>query len=235
MRKIYLPWLIAVFGIFGTSYGAYLLVYHLKHSTKISAGSLVLLIFGIISLILFISFYISYHFSKKNKKNDQTNYLNQQVTEVKKIEPVKEEIKPANKKLQNYKKEYTPYENHSRYDNDYSSTVYVNKVGYGPILRVEGNRILDIRTNIYYRIENNMVKQEGSGPLYEIRGNQIKNVFGGYLFELSGSNINKVFGGFYASISGNYITLYDLSVKYELSSSLSKTQLLAVIALLFGK
>ena len=115
------------------------------------------------------------------------------------------------------------------------STVYVKQVGYGPLLRVEGNRILDMRSNTYYRIEDNMVMQEGYGPVFEIRGNQIKNAFGSFLYELSGSNINKVFGGFYASISGNYITLYDLSIKYEMTDSLSKSQILAVAALLFGK
>ena len=115
------------------------------------------------------------------------------------------------------------------------STVYVKQVGYGPLLRVEGERIIDMRTNTYYRLENNMVMQEGYGPVFEIRGNQIKDAFGGYLYEISGSNINKVFGGFYASISGNYITLYDLSIKYEMTDSLSKRQLLAVAALLFGK
>ena len=77
--------------------------------------------------------------------------------------------------------------------------------------------------------------QEGYGPMFEIRGNQIKDAFGGYLYEISGSNINKVFGGFYASISGNYITLYDSSIKYEMTDSLSKKQTLAVAALLFGK
>ena len=91
-----------------------------------------------------------------------------------------------------------------------------------------------MRTSTYYRIENNNVMQEGYGICYEIRGNQIRDAFGGYLYELSGSNINKVFGGYYASISGNYITLYDLSTKFETTDSLSKKQVLAVAALLFG-
>ena len=92
-----------------------------------------------------------------------------------------------------------------------------------------------MRSNTYYRLENNILMQDGYGPIYEIRSNQVKDAFGGYLYELSGSNINKTFGGFYASISGNYITLYDGSIKYEMSDSLSKSQILAVIALLFGK
>ena len=231
MRRIYWPWMVAVMGIFGTTYGAYLTVYHLNHSNKLSAGALVLLILGILSVALFITIYIGYYLSQKKKKNAPAPTKE----EVKIEETVKEEVKQVKKPRPEYKSEYTPYENNSRYDSDYSSTVYVKQVGYGPILRVENNRILDMRNNTYYRIENNMVKQEGSGPLYEIRGNQIKNTFGGYLYELSGSNINKVFGGFYASISGNYITLYDLSVKYEMTGTLSKTQILAVTVLLFGK
>ena len=91
-----------------------------------------------------------------------------------------------------------------------------------------------MRTNTYYRIEGNVVNQEGCGIRYEIRGNQIRDAFGGYLYELSGSNINKVYGGFYASISGNYITLFDLSQKYEMTDSLSKKQILVAAALLFG-
>ena len=148
-----------------------------------------------------------------------------------------EEIPPTNPTLKEEKEERAP-KTRARYNSSsdyFVSTVYVKQVGYGPLLRVEGNRILDMRNNIYYRIENNMVTQEGYGPVFEIRGNQIKDAFGGYLYELSGSNINKVYGGFYASISGNYITLYDLSVKYETTDSLSKRQILAVAALLFGK
>lgn len=131
--------------------------------------------------------------------------------------------------------EHTPRRTY-RSSSSYSySTVYVKQVGYGPALRVEGDRIIDMRTNTYYRLENNVVMQDGYGPVFEIRGNQIRDVFGGYLYEISSSNINKTFGGFYASISGNYITLYDSSIKYEMTDSLSKRQMLAIVALLFGK
>ena len=112
--------------------------------------------------------------------------------------------------------------------------MYVKKVGYGPVLRVTGNRILDMRNNTYYRVQGSIVSQDGSGQAFEINGNRIRSAFGGYLYEISGSNINKVFGGFYASISGNYITLFDLSEKYETTGSLNQKQLLVVAALLFG-
>ena len=91
-----------------------------------------------------------------------------------------------------------------------------------------------MRNYTYYRIEGNAVTQEGYGLRFELRGNQIKDAFGGYLYEINGGNINKVFGGFYASVSANYITVFDLSAKFELSGALSQKQLLVVSALLFG-
>ena len=236
MRKQYLLWIIAVFGIVGVAYGGYLLIYHFNHGNGLSIPALLLLIFGGVALITFIVLYILSYISLQKKKAMELTK--------KEEAPVVEEVKPEPQPKAEVKSkaryedvQYTSSRekpNRSIYDNAVS-TIYIKKVGYGPILRIDGNRILDMRNNTYYRIEGNMVKQEGSGPLYEIRGNQIKNAFGGYLYELSGDNINKVFGGFYASISGNYITIYDLSVKYEMTDRLSKNQILAVAALLFGK
>lgn len=107
------------------------------------------------------------------------------------------------------------------------------KVGYGPVLRVEEDEILDMRSNTYYRTDGNIVKRSSSGPVYEISGNRIRSAFGSYLFEISGGSVYKTFGGFYASISGGYLQTYDLSEKYEISGSLSIKQQLAVVALLF--
>ena len=236
MRKQYLVWSIAVFGIFGTVYGAYLLAYHFNHGNGMNVGAAVLLSSGLLFLVTFLVLYTISYFQKKKAK--ETAPIEAEVIEDKVVEPIVEEKKPSIKTTPSMKQEEyvsrseTTRSSYSSYD---YSTVYVKQVGYGPLLRVEGNRILDMRNNVYYRIEDNMVKQEGSGPVFEIRGNQIKNAFGGFLYELSGSNINKVYGGFYASISGNYITLFDLSVKYELTGQLSKKQTLAVVALLFGK
>ena len=111
----------------------------------------------------------------------------------------------------------------------------MKQVGYGPVLRIEGNRIVDMRSNTYYRIEGDRLMQEGYGIRYEIRGNAIRDAFGGFLYEYNGSSINKTFGGHYASVSGNYITVYDLSMKYEMTGDLSKKQILAVAVLLFGR
>ena len=244
MRKYYLYWGLAVFGIIGTAYGSYSIVYSNRRGNDLPIYGLILLIFGILSLMAFLAWALSIFLSKqKKRKNPATPSQN----EAKKVEIVEKtiseekETKPAPKLEPAQPKEeaertYTPrserpYVSSSRPS---FSTAYVKQVGYGPVLRIEGPRIIDMRNNTYYRIEDNFVMQDGYGVRYEIRGNQIKDAFGGYLFEVSGSNINKVFGGFYASISGNYITLYDLSEKYEMTDLLSKKQILVAAALLFG-
>ena len=236
MRKQHLVWSIVVFGIIGASYGTTALIYNARHDKGLHVAGLILLVLGVATLMLV--FVLSVIDLLRKKKNVDEPIETKEETKVE--EAPKEEKstvldektyqKPAQEeKVVRLERTRVSYNSSS----SYSSTVYVKQVGYGPLLRVDGNRIFDMRNNTYYRIENNYVKQEGYGPLYEIRGNQIKNAFGGYLYELSSSNINKVYGGFYASISGNYITLYDLSIKYEMTDSLSKSQLLAVIALLF--
>ena len=243
-----------VFGIIGTAYGTHLLIYHYTNNGKFSVPALILLIFGGIALILMIAYLILLRLAKKSQ-HDIPITLEEPIQE----EPIKEEpIKEGPIQEEPIKEEgpQQDEESESEEENeieeeeeeeDYEepaprpsryydySTIYLKKVGYGPILRIEGNRIIDMRSNTYYRIEAGFVYQDGAGVRYEIRGNQIKDAFGGYLYELCGSNINKVFGGFYASISGSYITLYDLSDKYEMTGALSKQQILAVAALLFGK
>lgn len=244
MRKQHLIWTIVVFGVFATIYGGYLLIYHFEHENGLSVFSLVLLIFGVLALLIYAVLLTITLVSKNKKKNEPAPMVkegkNEETPMEKPVEKTSKEekvIPQVKAEPKQEKEEYTPrtqvkYESSSSYS---YSTVYIKQLGYGPIIRVDGERILDIRNNTYYRLENNILMQEGYGPVYEIRGNQIKNAFGGYLYELSGSNINKVCGGFYASISGNYITLYDASIKYEMTDSLSKRQILVVAALLFGK
>ena len=241
MRRQSLFWSIAVFGIVGTVYGAYLLIYHFDHGKGLFIPALLLLIFGSIALV--VSMVLSFFTYRAQWKKKQIVVLQEEeddIEEEKEDEVVEEKPTPEIKhepEHESTKEEYAPrpertYESSPSYS---ASTVYVKQIGYGPLLRIYGGRFLDMRTNTYYRLEDNMVMQDGGGPVFEIRGNQIKDAFGSYLYEVSGNNINKVFGGFYASIDGNYITLYDLSVKYEMSDSLSKRQVLVVAALLFGK
>ncbi len=238
MRRQYLVWSIIVFGVVGTIYGATSLIHHFNHGDGLFIPALILLVFGASALMLFLVLYIVSYINMNKKKKEPTP-----IVEEKEAEPIKETAKPEPSPRQESEQERREKEEFvqkiqrpSISSSSYSvSTTYVKQVGYGPLLRVEGNRIFDMRSNTYYRIENNMVMQEGYGPIFEIRGNQIKNAYGGYLYEISGDNINKTFGGFYASISGNYITIYDLSMKYEMTDQLSKPQLLAVVALLFDK
>ena len=238
MRKQYLTWMIAVFGIVGTAYGGYTLAYHLNHGNGLKPWSLALLILGAAALLLVIALYLVTFIQRAKKKSEPVPPPVKEpiIEEPKPV--IEEEPKPKPSEGPKLKEEIVAsrpqrsYESPSVYD---APTIYVKLIGYGPILRIEGGRVLDMRSNTYYRIEGSMVKQEGSGPLFEIRGNQIKDAFGGYLYEYNGNNINKVFGGFYASVSGNYITLFDQSQKYEVTGSLSKNQMLAVAAVLFGK
>ncbi|MCR5348099.1 MAG: hypothetical protein K6E59_00595 [Bacilli bacterium] len=258
MRKQHLGWIIGVFGIVGTVYGAYLLIYHHNHGNGLSVPALILLVTGIVALIFALSLAISvYVFDKKKAKNvESVPAEKEQKAEEKVAEPVQVEkasalsaepepepepepdAEPEEEPEQEDVEDEVSYEpipqsSYSHSSRVSYSTAYVKLVGYGPLLRVEGPRILDMRSNTYYRIEGDVVMQEGYGIRYEIRGNQIRDAFGGYLYEYSGSNINKVFGGFYASVSGSYITLYDSSKKYEVTDSLSKKQILVVVALLF--
>ena len=243
MRRIYLPWMITVFGAFATTYGSYLLAYHFNHGNGLSIPALLLLVFGLPALGFAIAWFVSDYINKKKKKIEVVEIKEENIEQEKEAVSYKEnetkvavseKEEPTKKPTVN--KEYTPrtkvtYNSSSSYS---ETTVYVKQVGYGPLLRINGVRILDMRNNTYYHLENNMVMQEGYGPVFEISGNQIKDAFGGYLYELSGSNINKVFGGFCASISGNTISLYDASERYEMTGTLNARQILAVAALLFG-
>ena len=233
-RKQYIDWLTTVLGIFGVTYGGYLLAWHYNQGNGLNVLALVLLIVGIISLLFSIVLFTFRFIYYKKTKDAVIPTQNEEVT---KDATIKEEIVVEPKPKQNptkSKTEYTERSYPSSYSYSASSTIYVKLLGHGPLLRIEGSQILDMRNNTYYRIEGNIVKQDGYGPLFEINGNQIRNIYGGNLFELSGSNINKTLGGFYASISGNYVTLYDSSRKYEITDSLSKVQILAVAALLFN-
>ena len=238
MRRQYFSYFVGVFGIVATIYGGYLLIYHLNHGNGFKVAPLIFLIAGLLALGFFIAAIISKYLADKKRKEEAQKEVilqaKQVSTEEKKVAApaveekpiVKEEMKPRS-----VKKEYA--ERSASYSYNAPSTIYVKLVGYGPVLRIEGSRILDLRDNTYYQIEGNFVNRLGQGLCYEIRGSQIKDAFGGYLYEISGSNINKIFGGFYASISGNYITTYDLSKKYETTDSLSKKQILVLAALLF--
>ena len=238
MRRRYLFWTITVLGIVATVYGAFMLAYHFNHGNGLKVSALLVLILGILCLAIVLGSRLFGFLLDKQNQNEQPLGIKEDEPEP--IEEPKPEPKPEPKvnpaPRRNYDVEYTPRSerpNRSYYDSS-APTIYVKQVGHGPVLRFEGNRILDMRNHTYYRIENHMVNQDGSGPVFEIRGNQIRSAFGGYLYEYSGGNISKIYGGFFASVSGNYITLYDASAKFETTGSLSSSQILVAAALLFG-
>ena len=235
MRRIHFWWTFLVGGIVCTIYGASTLIYHFQHGNGLSIHSLILLILGVGALIFYGVLYLLTLF--QNKKKQVEAPIEPKVEEKKEEEKV-ETVIPHKIENKPYRDDVT-YErgskqSYSRYDSD-NSFSYIRKVGYGPVLEVNGNRFRDMRNNTYYRLEGNYVYVEGGGLAYEIAGGKIKTISGSYLYEISGDNINKVYGGFFASISGNYLTKYDNSEKYELSSSLSRQKLLVVAALLFER
>lgn len=236
MRRQHFEWTFLVLGLVLTIYGGYSLIYNHIHKIDISILGLIFLIIGAILLTTYLVLVIISLFQRKKTVAVQEPEKVEEIKEDTHQEVIKEEPKKETPQTPSFhksvKRDYT-YSNSrpvSRYDSD---TIYVKQVGYGPVLRVTGGEVLDMRTNTYYRIEGDIVKRDGSGPEYEISGNRIRLAFGGYLYEISGSNVNKVYGGFYASISGGIIQTHDLKEKYEISGSLTIKQQLAVVALLF--
>ena len=241
MRRQHFPWTYLVMAIVLVMYGSFSLIYSLTHNKSVPILTIIFLSAGGLMFLILIVLIIVSAVRKEKKVVDQPG------TTIIEEEPEDEEPEPEPKVEEKPVERKTPA---PRYDQGYrpnrrsddlktvtynrGGSFYVNRVGSGLVLRINGNRIYDMRTNTYYVIEGNQVKEEGSGPVYEINGTRIRYAFGSYLYELSGSNINKVFGGYFASVSGNYLTRYDAGEKYDLGGQLSKDQLLTVVVLLFG-
>ena len=237
MRRVHFAWTYLVVAILLVIYGFSFVFSQYGKNNALFAFAIVALCIG----AAMIGVYLILYFIGKKKQVKETPKREEAVEEevVKEEAPKKEEVSAQEKPVETPKPRVRDYEyapakrvSYSVYD---SETIYVRKSGYGPVLRIEGNRILDMRDNAYYRIEGNRVKKEGSGPEFEISGNQIRSAFGGYLYELSGDSLNKVYGGLYATFSGNSLTTYDLSERYEISGRIGTQQKLAIAALLFGR
>ena len=240
MRRQSFLWTFLVLAIVLSIYGGYSLIYSSINGKAIPVLGLIFCIVGGTMLLIFFVLLIISLFQNRKKKSPKAVPKEEKVEgkpQIKDEEEKEPEVKKETTRVSNSSMKsdvtYSPRRNNSRYDNeDYSA--YINKTGYGPVIRVEGNRIFDMRTNTYYVIDGNFVNQSGSGPVFEISENRIKSAFGSYLYEISGGNVNKVYGGFYASINGNIIQVHDLSEKYEISNRLSLKQQLVVVVLLFG-
>lgn len=241
MRRQYFYWIYLVTAIVLTIYGGYSVFYNLANNKKVPTLGLVFFIVGTTLIVIYLILYVITFFEKKKAIKDKEPELEKEepapVVEEPKAEPeIEEKEETITPVTYNPRPKVIRNEGEVRPSRSFDGgSGYVNKVGYGPVLRVTNEEILDMRSNTYYRIEGNMVKQSGSGPVFEISGNRIRLAFGGYLYEISGGNINKVYGGFYASISGNYIQTHDLKEKYEMTGQLNKVQILVVAALLFGE
>lgn len=235
MRRQSFVWTFLVLAIVLTAYGCYAVINAVVKQENIPILGLVFLIVGSAMLVLFLILLVISIIQKRNKRVVEKTIIQDEIKE----EPVEEKIDEVKSDSTNKPSERTyrndvTYERQSSSSRSYLGSAYINKVGYGPVLRVEEEQILDMRSNTYYRLEGNIVKMSGSGPVFEISGNKIKAAFGGYLYEISGGSINKIYGGYFASISGGYIQTYNLSEKYEVSGSLTLKQQLAVAAILFG-
>ena len=237
MRRVNFWWTYLVGCIVCIVYGGGTLAYHLNKGNGLSIHALILLILGSVLLIVFLILYLISLFQKRKETDKVEEPQEESVEEVEEPSEELQEEDSSDDKIDYASIERIHPSQISHGSSSTSSggrTTYIKLVGSGPILRVEGDRIYDMRNGTYYRIEDNIVKKEGSGPIFEISGGRIRAAFGSYLYEISGNNVNKVFGGYYASIDSGKITKHDLSEIYEISGSLNSAQQLAVVALIFG-
>ena len=245
MRKQRLVWEYLVIAVLLIAYGGFI-AFRNSENQALTISAIIAFIIGILMLVVYLVFY----FISKNKKKQASDKTESESEQVKpNVELLKEEATSPqeNKNIAQHVEEkasepkqqpkisrdysYTPRQSRS-YD---ESSGYAKQVGYGPIIEINGNRIRDMRTNTYYQIDGNQVYVNGGSLVYIIERNRIKTIGGNLLYEMYGSNINKVFGGYYASVSGNYITKFDLSQKFEITSQFSNRIILLVAVLVFGE
>ena len=243
MRRQRFVWAFLALAIVLTAYGSFSFIQNLNQGKGVFVPGLTLLIIGGVMLLLCLVFYL---LSRRGKTKEEA-FVPEPEKEEKPVvrEEEKKESEPKGRPSEtpcpaekmapaSFDSSYIRKPSISRYDRDDSENAYVKKIGYGPVLRVTGSEILDMRTNTYYRIEGSVVNQSGYGPMFEISGNRIRAAFGGYLFEISGDNVSKTFGGYFATFNGGFLQTNDLSERFEITGPLSLRQRLAVVALLFG-
>lgn len=242
MRRHYLPWMILVIAILLVAYGGFFSIREFNNNNSLFVSAVIACSIGGLIIILFII--LSLIPAKKKKEDSSTVHKideeepNESIPEPRiesDSEPTSIEISKENKRPTINRSETTDRSVRPKIErSSYSSSGYVKRIGYGPVLEIRGNRIRDMRDNTYYRIESGFVYSDSGGLAFEISGNRIRNAFGGPLYEISGSNINNVFGGYFASYDGDRITKHDSSEIYETTCSLNRSLLLLIAALLFG-
>jgi len=242
MRRQYLPWMILVVAILLVAYGGFFSIREFNSNNSLFVSAVIATSIGGLIIVLFII--LSLIPAKKKKEGSSTVHKIEEKEPSESIPEPKIESDPEPASIEESKESERPTMERSETvvrkvgspteRSSYSSSGYVKRIGYGPVLEIREKRIRDMRNNTYYRIEGGFVYSDGGGLVYEISGNKIRNAFGGPLYEISGSNINKVFGGYFASYSGGRITKCDLSEIYEATCDLNKNMILLVAALLFG-
>ncbi len=242
MRRHYLKLAIIIVPLLFIAYGTVSAIRQYNKDQNAFNGAIAIIVIGVSIWVLFFAG-VGIFALVRNKKNplkrDEPEAKEGPEDEYKpKGEPEVRE-RPARRDYEYAPSQRRSYENRSRYDNEPSSSYggsgYVNELGYGPVLEINGDTIRDMDHNAYYRLENGRVYAQGRGLLYEISNNKIKTIYGDYLYAKSGDTINRVFGGFFASISGNVITKYDGSKRFQFSGRLSNEQILVAVVLLFGE
>ena len=253
MRKQNIGWTLLVIALVMLGYGGFSTIQGASSQKGAPALGIVLLVIGSILVLLFLVLGLINIWQKKKKTNaavEEKAVSMDNIEPIANAEPAKAAKDDTNCSSSNGTKENSRVSLDKKpatsvYDDDDAyeprpvrrsgGTGYVRVAGRGMELRISGNEILDMRSNTYYSINGNMVTKNGSGPAFEINGNRIRKAFGDYLFEISGNHVNKIYGGHFASISGGYLKTDDGQWIIEIPGSLSLTQQLAVVALLFGR
>ena len=116
-----------------------------------------------------------------------------------------------------------------------NAMTYISKLGYGPVLEVTSSYIRDMNRNSYYYFQGDSISLGGSSTVFQIVGSKIRDVYGSYILKYSEGLISRAHGGPYASVSKSEIQTVDQKYTYQISGSLNTFELLATIAVLFGK
>ena len=173
MRRQHFQWTFLVLALVLMIYGGYSLIYsHVNHKDLPVLG-LIFFIGGSILMIVYVVLTIISVF--QNRKAAANNkVVEAKVEEVpEKEEKPEEEPEQEDEEEEEIEEPVTEKEDTRALRNDtvYVSeskrsaprfeggSGYVKKVGFGPVLRVNNEEVLDMRTNTYYRIEGNMVNK----------------------------------------------------------------------------
>ena len=153
MRRINFWWTYLVGCIVCIAYGGGTLIYHFSKGNGLSVHALILLIIGGVCLVIFLVLYIVSLIQKKTQASEQQEPAPEIVEDVNNEEPVEEEPQEVSSQSDDVDYAHIEHINPTNISHRPSSsnggrTIYVKKVGYGPVLRFEGDRILSLQDRI---------------------------------------------------------------------------------------